>query len=150
MDAVERVRVSNTLHNWDAAGWGQRSILLFADDADGCAWVHGSTSASGLGLPGVTCKVHACNHRLLQRPVLTCLLEQALLFAVDDLLCWINNDILLGNSFAWALLSALALPNDHVLIVGRRTDVPLDTPLVSGESSRPIYNANLHTIVPFN
>lgn len=120
MEPVDIVRMENSLKSYALQKFG---ILLLADDAKGCEWVRKT------GVKGVKCVGHTCIHDKYKRPTLSCILDEAVRIVPSGVLSWINLDIMVGDSYSRAVQTALSTYPDDVLVVGRRTDVPVSEPV---------------------
>lgn len=117
---LELVRAHNALTSWTKAV-REEHIIVFADEPTACSWVAHS------GFRSIRCVVHSCIHEEYKRPTVSCLMEEAIANADTKLLCLLNIDIMVSSRFSTALNIAFGLSHKNILLVGRRTDVPVDS-----------------------
>lgn len=118
----EHIRTRNALKSWQKVSKTDATVVVFAEEASVCGWLLAT------GLVRVLCEVHDCQHKVVpERPDLKCLLQRANAKTAAGLLCWLNADIVLTQSFSQAVDVVFSREKlGHALLVGQRTDFFFD------------------------
>lgn len=118
-------RASDEAQNVAVASWlrlAPRRIVIFVEAQEDCpSWVSLS--------PVIQCKAASCRHNLYRAVTLDCVFQQMQASGVEEVVVFVNSDIVLSHDFTLAVTRTLSEVPGTFVIVGERRDVSLSAVL---------------------